>query len=133
MAVTATPIFAQTPKDKTIVTTASATDAPYAPTTQLTTVVTAGSNGARLYSITVIPAATVTVQVVSLAIQTAASGTKVVMDLFLVAAYTASTTSPPPVLTHYYSGVFLTAATIIQACQSVTTGACSVTAYWGDF
>lgn len=133
MAVTTTPIFAQTPKDKVIVTTGTAVDVAYAPTTQLTTVVTAGANGSRLYSITVIPSATVTAQAIVLAMQTAGAGTKVVFDIFTIPAYTSSATAPPPVLTHLYDGIFLAASTIIQAGQTVTTGACAVTGCWGDF
>jgi hypothetical protein len=133
MAVTATPIFTQTPQDKVVVTTGSATDAPYAPTTQLTTVVTAGANGAKLYRLVFIPAATVTAQVVSVVLQTAASGTKVVLDTILIAAYSSSTTSPPPVIVRDYDNVILKAASIIQVAQSVTTGAVSVCGFWGDY
>lgn len=129
MAVTATPIFTQTPKrGYGQVTAAVATlDSPAG-----TTIFTAGANGSKVFEITVQGyQAAIAAGIVRIFVGTSA-GAGHLVDEFVVTLTTGSTTAAMFRLSRTYSNMILTASDVMVATTSITQNL-GVTAWYGDY
>lgn len=129
MAVTATPIFTQTPKRGygQVTTQVTTLDAPGG-----TTIFTAGANGSRVLEITVQAyQATVALGVVRIFIGTAANAGHLV-DEFAVSVVVGSNTAVMYRLSRQYSNMILAASDVMVATTSITQNL-GVTAWYADY
>lgn len=137
MAVTANSIITpQTPKAAAVITTTANTTYTSSPT-NTQTLITAGTNGARVTRIRSIPRATVTATGMHLFLSTDGGTTKVLIDSVLVSAHTVAVTTAIPETDWGYSDdnpLILPASAILYVSQAVTLADGIVTeAEWADY
>lgn len=133
MAVTATPIFTQTPKNKFANITAATTDETGATATNIVTLLTAGANGAKVLELVVTVPVTSVAAHVQIWVDDAGAGTLRLFDTIPVTAVTVSTTVAPYRMTRVYPNFVLTALSVVKAGVSVINNPTVVHALYGDF
>lgn len=119
MAVTATPIFTQTPRNVWAQLTTANTG--YDGSGTLVTLFTAGANGAKVFEITIECEGTSSAAVVNLFIDTNGTGTTWrIFDSFTIDAVTTSTTTKPFRVSKQYDNFIMTNGGVIKATTTVT-------------
>jgi hypothetical protein len=131
MAVTATPIFTQAPKHKfaRIAAANTALDG----TGTLVALFTAGANGSKVNEIVIQCEATSAAGYVTLFVDTAGDGTFRLVDTFLIAAVTMSTTVQPYRISRKYDDFILSPGDVVKCAKTVGTDATLVHVNYGDF
>lgn len=133
MAVTATPIFTQVPKNKYAAVTAATTDHSGATTANLITLVTAGTNGSKVFEITVEVPVTSVAAVAMVFVDDAGNGTFKLYDEFPVVAITVGNTTAGWRFTKAYDDFVLTAATVVKVGVTVINNPTIFHAMHGDY
>lgn len=133
MAVTATPVFVQTLKNKFANIVAATTDYTGATTTNIITLLTAGVNGAKVFEIIVTVPVTSAAGHVQIWIDDAGAGTLRLFDTIPITAITVSTTVAPYRFSKTYDNFILTAGSVVKAGVSVINNPTVVHAQYGDF
>jgi hypothetical protein len=131
MAVTATPVFTQSPKNAWARVTTANTN--YDSTGTLVTLFTAGANGSKVSEIVVECEGTSAAAVVCVFIDTAGSGgTWRLYDTFTIAAVTASATVAPFRINKAYDNFLVQASGVVKVTTTVTQN-CNVNVAYGDY
>lgn len=133
MAVTSTPIFVQTTKNKFANVTAATTDYTGATTTNIVTLLTAGANGSKVFEIVVEVPVTSAAGHVQIWVDDAGAGTLRLFDTLAITAITVSTTVAPYRIAKQYDNFVLTAASVVKAGVSVINNPTVVHALYGDY
>lgn len=133
MAVTATPIFTQIPKNKFANITATTTDETGATATNIVTLLTAGANGAKVLELVVAVPVTSVAAHVTIWVDDAGAGTLRFFDTIPIAAITVSTTAAPYRFSRVYQNFVLTAGSLVKVGVTILNNPTVVHAFYGDF
>lgn len=133
MAVTATPIFTQTPKNKFANITAATTDETGATTVNIVTLLTAGANGAKVFELVVSVPVTSVAAHVDVWVDDAGAGIRRLFDVIPIIAITVSATVAPFRISRVYTNFVLTAGSIVSVGVTAINNPTVVHAMYGDF
>ena len=133
MAVTATPIFTQTPKNKFANITAATTDYTGATTTNIVTLLTAGANGAKVFEIVVTVPVTSVAAHAQVFVDDAGAGTLRLFQTIPVTAVTVSTTVAPYRARATFDNFVLSASSVVKAGVSAINNPTVVHALYADY
>ncbi len=135
MAVTATPIFTQTPKSTVVTLTTANTDQTGATTTNIVNLITAGANGARVQEVRVNIPQTSQAGLVNIFVSVGGGTTWKLFDTIAITAVTLSATAAGFQFIKTYDNFILTAGATVGASITVATAnnPTHVMAYYGDY
>ena len=133
MAVTPTPAFVQTTRNKFANITAATTDWTGATATNIVTLATAGANGAKVMEITVTVPVTSVAGFAQIWVDDAGAGTLRLFDTIAITAITVSATVAPYRITKQYDNFILTALSVVKAGVSVINNPTVVHIQYGDY
>jgi hypothetical protein len=133
MAVTATPIHVQTPKNKFANLVAATSDYTGATAANILTLLTAGANGSKIFEIVVTVPVTSVAGHVQIWVDDAGAGTLRLFDTIPITAVTVSTTVAPIRVSRTYDNFILTALSVVKVGVSVINNPTVVHALYGDY